>query len=189
MSAKTEQFLGLYKTYEGLVRAESEDPKAVEDAMAPPDGDKMRMVRQFRNFLAHTDAPGFLEPTDKMLAFLGAQVKAWSSRRDIAKKHLKSVALSICSEKDTCGEAVIKMASLKTMRLAVVLENQKYALVDIWTVSSMPKKAKLSTVKTLKEKPAFVRPDTLMPEIDSDRVTLCTQDGTPAGKLLGTVIF
>ena len=31
MSAKTEQFLGLYKTYEGLVRAESEDPKAVED--------------------------------------------------------------------------------------------------------------------------------------------------------------
>ena len=84
MSAKTEQFLGLYKTYEGLVRAELEDPKAVEDAMAPPDADKMRMVRQFRNFLAHTDAPGFLEPTDKMLAFLGAQVKAWSSRGDIA---------------------------------------------------------------------------------------------------------
>lgn len=102
MSAKTEQFLGLYKTYEGLVRAELEDPKATRDAMAPPDADKMRMVRQFRNFLAHTDAPGFLEPT---------------------------------------------------------------------------------------EKPAFVRPDTLMPEIDPDRLTLCTQDGTPAGKLLGTVIF
>ena len=116
-------------------------------------------------------------------------MKAWSSRGDIAKKHLKSAALSICGEKDTCGEAVVKMASLKITRLAVVLENQKYVLVDIWTVSSMPKKAKLSTVKTLKEKPAFVRPDTLMPEIDPDRVTLCTQDGTPAGKLLGTVIF
>ena len=88
MSAKTEQFLGLYKTYEGLVRAESEDPKAVGDAMAPPDADKMRMVRQFRNFLAHTDAPGFLEPTDKMLAFLGAQVKAWSSRGEIGRAHV-----------------------------------------------------------------------------------------------------
>lgn len=102
MSAKTEKLLAQYRVYENLVRTAGFDPKTLEDSMDETKSNEMRMVRMFRNFLSHNQVPGFLEPTDKMLAFLDKEVQEWTMRGDVVKKHLKTPAAAVCEEKETC---------------------------------------------------------------------------------------
>ena len=192
MSAKTERFLSLYRTYEGLVRAEGADPKDIESTMAEPDASRMTMARQFRNFLAHVEAPGYLEPTENMLRFLDQQVKSWAMRGDVVKKHLKSPTVSVCGPKDTCAEAVTKLSKLRRDKIAVQEKNGAWFVADVWMLAIIgvtSKTAKACLVKPLREKVLFVAPSCPITDIPRDRVVLCTDDGTETGKVLGTVVL
>lgn len=190
MSAKTEKLLAQYRTYEGLVRDAGQDPLEVENGMPELESNRMRMVRQFRNFLSHNQAPGFLEPTDKMLAFLDKQVTGWAMKGDVVKKHVKGPMASVCYEKETCAAGLEKLAKLKMTRLVVIDKAGAFGLCDMFALAALvaaSKNAKLSTAPRLREKPVFVRPDILVTDLDPDRVHVCTDDGTPGGKLLGVV--
>ena len=193
MSKQTDKFLSLYKDYETAVRDAGEDPKLVEDAMDEMRGGRMRLCRQFRNYLSHSNDPGFLEPTDAMIRFMESELKERQMKGDIAKKHLKSVAASICTPKDTVTVALSKMTKLKADKVAVYDEKERqYKVVNIWDTSDalMKSKAtKISVVKDSKELINFVSPTTPMSEISKEAMTICTSDGTKEGKLLGMVYF
>lgn len=189
MSAKTEKLLSMYRTYEGLVRDSGQDPKDLEQGMEGPLSSEMTMIRQFRNFLSHVDDPGFLEPTDKMLKVLEAQVKDWSMRGDVAKKHAKAAA--VLSGADKCADAVAKLAKLKLEKAACAMPDGGYAVYDIYalaTAALSDKRSKVASVKPLREKPAFVGPAVPMKSVDPSGITLCTADGTESGKLHGMVL-
>lgn len=188
MSAKTEKLLAQYRVYENLVRTAGFDPKTLEDSMDETKSNEMRMVRMFRNFLSHNQVPGFLEPTDKMLAFLDKEVQEWTMRGDVVKKHLKTPAAAVCEEKETCVAGVAKLAKLKQTKLVVVTKAGKYELCDIFALAAQvatSKASKISAATKLKEKPVFVTPTTLISDVDNTRVNICTSDGTETGKLLG----
>ena len=191
MSKQTDKFLSLYKDYETTVRDAGEDPKLVEDAMDEVRGGRMRLCRQFRNYLSHSNDPGFLEPTDAMVRFMESELKERQMRGDVAKKHLKSVATSICVPKDTVTIALTNMDKLKTDKIVVYDEKvHQYKVVNIWDTSDALMKSKvtkISVVKDSKELVAFVSPTTPMSEISREALVVCTSDGTSEGKLLGLV--
>lgn len=191
MASKTEQLLALYREYEGLVRDAGYDVKFFEDGMDSVMGDRMRMVRQFRNYLSHHNDPGFLEPTDRMIAFLNKQLTDWKMRGDVVKKHVKSVSYSMCTDKDRCVDAIAKMAAMKRDKI-VMMTGSGLVLVSMYDITPLAftaKSAKMSVAKVLKEKPVFVGPLTDMAGLDKTHVHVCTDDGTPNGKVMGTVVF
>ncbi len=184
-------FLSLYKSYETLVRDAGDDPKELEDAADGLTGGRLRMCRLFRNYLSHSEDRGFLEPTDRMVGFLEGQVKDLRMKGDVAKKHLKTVAASMVTDKDRCADAVQKMSDLKRDRL-VMQTKGGFVLVSMYDVVPLvmaSKAAKLSVAKVLKEKPCFVGPLEPVAGLDRSRTYVCTSDGTPSGKVLGTVIL
>lgn len=194
MSKQTDKFLSLYKDYETIIRDAGEDPKLVEDAMDEVRGGRMRLCRQFRNYLSHSNDPGFLEPTDAMVKFLENELKEWQMKEDIAKKHLKSVAASICTISARCTDVMEKMIKLQTDKLVIYDDKKKdFFVVRIWDVSDTilhSRSLKLAgNVKLSNQKVAIVSPYTYMSDIDKNTVTICTSDGTKEGKLLGTVWF
>ena len=143
-----------------------------------------------RNFLSHNQVPGFLEPTDKMLSFLEREINEWTMRGNVVKKHLKTPAAATCEEKETCAIGIAKLSKLKTNKLVVITKAGKYELCDIFSLATqvtISKASKISAVTKLKEKPVFVAPTTPIDAIDTDRVNICTDDGTETGKLLGIV--
>ena len=88
MASTTEKFIGLYREYEQLLRTSGLDPKTVEDAAANLDSDRLRLCRQFRNYFAHVQDPGFLEATDKMMRYLEGKVRELKLAGDVVKKHI-----------------------------------------------------------------------------------------------------
>lgn len=190
MSAKTDRLLAQYRVYETLIRNAGQDPKAVEDSMEEERGNQMRMVRQFRNFLAHNEVPGFLEPTDKMLKFLDKEVLLLQIQGDTIRKHLRTPAAAVCEEKETCAAGIEKLAKMKQEKLVVHTKAGTYELCDIYALASLvaaSKSAKICVAPRLKEKPLFMPPTVLFSDVETDRVIICTQDGTEKGKLLGVV--
>lgn len=190
MSTRGSQLLSQYRVYENLVRSEGYEPKVIEDSMPEDKANQMRMVRQFRNFLSHNEVPGFLEPTDKMLKFLDAEVEAWQTKGDVVKKHLRTPAASICEEKEPCSVGLEKLAKMRKTKLVVRNKAGEYELCDLFAIASLfasSRAAKLSVVPRLKEPPVFIAPTTLYSALDRDRVYLCTADGSKDGKLLGVV--
>lgn len=192
MSAKTDKLLSLYRTYENLVRDAGEDPKGLEASMEGVLSSEMTMIRQFRNFLAHTEAPGFLEPTDRMLAVLEAQVKDWSMRGDVARKHARTPAAAMCADTDTCADAVAKLVKLKRTKIACACRDGgyvAYGIHDLVAAALENKRSKVGSVKPLREKVMFVAPQAPAVSVDRDAVTVCTADGTPSGKPVGAVLL
>lgn len=192
MSASTEKLLSSYKDYESLVRDTGRDPKEVEDQAPELEGQRLRMCRLFRNYLSHVNDPGFLEPTAKMTGFLARRVTELKMAGDVAKKHLKKPAVAVISDNMKLGEAVRQVLPLE--REPVVCQTRSgyviYGLFDLVKAAlDSPKSTKVSAVTPKRVKPVFVRPDTPVAELDPDRVTICTDDGTEAGKLLGVVIL
>lgn len=192
MSAKTEKLLSLYRTYENLVRDAGEDPKSLEASMDGVLASEMTLIRQFRNFLAHTEAPGFLEPTDKMLRVLEAQVDAWTMKGDVAKKHCRPPASSMCADSDTCADVVAKLAKLKRDRIACAHKDGTYGVYSVYAIAAAAvesKRTRMKDLKPLSGKPLFAAPSTPVREIDWDRTVICTSDGSWTGKLVGAVLL
>ena len=99
---KNERFLNLYREYESLMREKGLDCKDFEDRADPTLSKRLYMCRQFRNYLSHTNDPGFLEISDSQIDFLQDRIEKLKIEEDILKKHLKSPKVAICFEKDKC---------------------------------------------------------------------------------------
>lgn len=191
MSQNTEILLSLYKTYEGLVRAQGADVLQTEDALPELQSNQMRIIRQIRNFLSHNESPGFIEPTDKMLAFLNRQVIDWRMRGDVVQNHLKTPASGMCRDTDACADVLKKMSRLRVMKIAVLREkNGSVRLCGLFETASKlaaDPQAVMTAVPSLKERPEFVSPDVLMTDIDPDCITICTKDGHSDSRIVGVV--
>lgn len=191
---KEEKFLSSFKTYENLLRENGTDTKEVENQLEttnPVCSARLRMCRQFRNYLAHVPDPGFIEPTDKMQKFLDAEILALQMSGDVCKKHLRTPASSIFEPSSKCVDVLEKLVRTK-QTMAVCRDGTNYTMYSIFDIvaATLESKAKkMKDVRVLKEKAIFVPPNELMENIDHDRVCICTSDGTPKGKPLGVVNF
>lgn len=182
---RTEQFLGLYREYESLMRDRGLDCKEFEDTADDLLSNRLRMCRQFRNYLSHNNDPGFLEISDDQMKFLQERVDSLKMEDDALKKHLKTVNAGTCSEKDKCGDVLAKMVKLKCTEMVAVLSTG-YGLVSIYDVSKAlldSKATKIGAVKMTK-KFKFAEPLTVMSKVPKTTI-ICTDDGTSDGKLIG----
>lgn len=192
MSVESTKFLNVYKDYETLVRSTGKDPKELEDQMPELEANRMRMCRQFRNYLSHVNDPGFIEPTEKMAKFLLAQAAKQRMAGDVAKKHLKKPSVAVIDGNMKLSEAVKQVLPLRRELVAGTLDGKYvvYSLFDLTKAAlEQPKTTKVQTVKPLRTKPVLVAPDVAVSELDSYAVYVCTEDGTAEGKLLGLVIL
>lgn len=191
MASRKDMFLQLYREYEAEVRnLYACDPKVYEGNLDGLTCDRMRMVRSFRNYLTHSNDPGFLEPTDKMMSVLEDMIKVLRYKHDTVKKHVKRPSVCVCSENDKCHEALTRVLGLETERVVVTTESgyAVYSIFDLTrAVLTQPKSTRVRDIKPMRCKPAFVSPFMAMGEINRDLVNICTLDGTPEGKLVGVV--
>lgn len=189
-----ENYLTLYKSYENALRDMGLDPRQVEtdlETSNPSKAARIRMCRLFRNYLAHENDPGFLMPSDKMLDFLSKEVFDLKVKNDSVKQHVKPAGNYIFEDSMKCSDVLAKMGSSK---IPVIIRHSKsgYDLCnwsDILALYFSSKTAKLSVAKAIRSKPVFVAPTDKFAELDPARVTICTADGTPDGKVVGVVKF
>lgn len=189
MATNVEQFLDLYRTYEQLLRADGHDPKEMEDLMAGQDGERLRMCRQFRNFLSHVSDPGFIDPSEKMLRFMTDQVNTMKTAGDIVKKHIKRPDACIIREDQKVQDAIMLASKLKFTDMVLLHKDGTYGTINLFSLIQIKPSAKLSTVKAKKLSPRFCAPLDNFAALDPTKIYLCTNTGTPDGKLLGQVWF
>lgn len=161
------------------------DCKEFEDQADDLLSNRLRTCRQFRNYLSHTNDPGFLEISDAQIKFLQERVNSMKMEDDVLKKHLKTAAAGTCNEKEKCSDVLAKMSKLKCTVLVAVTANG-YGLVNIYDVAKAALANKATKISALKmtKKFKFIKPLTPMPEVPKT-VIICTDDGTASGKLVG----
>jgi len=187
MASTTEKFIGLYREYEQLLRASGLDPKTVEDAAANLDSDRLRLCRQFRNYFAHVQDPGFLEATDKMMRYLEGKVRELKLAGDVVKKHIKKPDTCILSESDKVQVASERFQKLKCFSLIVLKADGAYGSLSVFDILGQRGTAKINTLKIKGIKPKFCGPLDDFASLDPEQVYLCTDSGVSDGKLLGQV--
>ncbi len=187
---KADVFLQLYRTYESLLRdVKGTEPKDEETKVDDLTGGRLRMCRQFRNYLVHTQDPGFIEVSDKMGKFLTDYVNELKSQGDVAKKHMKKPDACVLSIKAHVSDALDVFGKTKRDSIVIDMCDGTYGLLSVYGVLGAPSRGKLESLQIKKCKPAFCSPFDDYASLDSDKVTLCTNDGTPSGKLLGQIMF
>lgn len=187
---KSDAFLQLYRTYESLLREQKGiEPKDEEANVDGLIGDRLRMCRQFRNYFVHTPDPGFLEASDKMGKFLSDYVDALKSKGDTVKKHMKRADTCIVPIKGHMSDALEVFNKYKQFSVVIDMGDGSYGTLSVFDSVGVAARAKLETLKIRKVKPVFCAPLDDFQALDTDRITLCTDDGTAKGKLLGQVIF
>lgn len=189
-----ERYLTVYKAYENALRDAGKDPRQVEtdlETSDPARAARLRMCRLFRNYMSHENDPGFLAPSDKMSEFLARETYDLKVRDDSVKQHSKPAGSYIFEESEKCGDVLAKMVANKS-HFAIRHGKAGYDLCGWQDVTAMymaSKASRLSVVKPLRSKIAFAAPSDRFRELDPERVTICTSDGTPEGKVLGVVKF
>lgn len=187
MATIADKFMGLYREYEQLLRASGLDPRMVEDTANGLDSDRLRLCRQFRNYFAHVQDPGFLEPTDKMVRYLEGRVQELKLASDVVKKHIKKPDACMLSESDKVQVATEKFQKLKCSGLLVLRSDGAYGSLSVFDILGQRSTAKIGTLKIKGSKPRFCGPLDDFASLDPTQVYLCTDNGLPDGKLLGQV--
>ena len=189
-----ESYLTLYKSYENALRDQGRDPRQVEtdyESSDPSKAARLRMCRLFRNYLAHENDPGFLMPSDKMLDFLEKEVFDLKVQNDSVKQHTKPAGSYIFEDTMKCGDVLAKLVSTK--QVAAIRHGKTgydlCAWTDILALYMASKASKLAAFKPLRTKIVFAAPTDKFAALDSGRITICTSDGTPDGKVAGVVKF
>lgn len=186
---KTEQFLELYRTYEGLLRDNGIDYKMVEDEADDLTQNRMRICRQIRNYLSHQNDPGFLEISDTQIRYLTQLVETQKMAGDVLANHLSTVRAGTCALGDTCVEVIRKMKRLKTTvlpvydRMAGVIG--MIHLMDV-AMAAAEQKTLVADVK-MKTDVICAKPESRMEDIIASNsiMVCCTVTGLPKGKLSG----
>lgn len=193
MATNSEKFLSLYREYETLLRDVGMDYKDLEEKSDDLMQNRLRINRQLRNYLTHNHDAGFLEISDKQIAFLEKLVFDQKSSMDILKKHVKTVNAAACTYADNLESVITKMSKLRVEKIPVydgfgVLGFvSAYDVMKAFLVEKRPKTAKLSVVKKLEKKVVCMSPDTQMSVVNAyaGDIVCCTDTGNKNGKLLG----
>lgn len=183
---KPELFLKLFREYETLLRERGSEPIEEETRMEDEviTKNRLRLCRQFRNYLVHSADVGFLEVSDKMYSFLEQYHKDLIYQEDVAKKHLRSMNSATCKPTDKCSIALEKMLKLKQDYLIIVTDDSTFHTIDIYSVLKTTKSAKINTLKPYKRRVLRTEPTQLMIGLDrSDFSYVCIDNG----KCLGIV--
>lgn len=198
MATNADRFLSLYREYETLLRDDGKDYKELEESADDLLQNRLRINRQLRNYLTHNHDAGFLEISDKQIAFMEKLIFEQKNSMDILKKHMKSAKVAGCLRTDTLDDVLTKMMKLKVTRLPVYDESCVLGLVSwidvlkAYRAEKCPKTAKLSVVKKLDKKVICMTPDTLMSDIlmtvDPSDMVCCTDSGDKKGKFLGVFL-
>ena len=188
-------FLALYKEYESLVRENGKDPKEYEESLPDSTANKLKMCRQFRNFLAHDADEAFLTVGQGQISFMEKVVKNLRSEKDTLKKHAKSISAGACSPKDRVTDAIEKMVKLKTDVLVVYdAFSEKYSVLSIFDAAPAAlssKTTRVSDVKTPKGNLYFDTADREFSRVEqvaksnSVDAVVITKDGTPSSQPTG----
>lgn len=191
MSKENEQFLSLYKTYEGLLRARGTDYRAVEEEL---NSDRMRMMRQMRNYLCHSEDPGFIAISPVCIKALEKMVKEESMKGDIVKNHLVTPAKGSVKEGTMLADIVYRMSILAMTGVyeLPVYDNSK-RLKGIVVLERMAYEMKNKGNIPLEEKTCgaygtyfhLVKPGDLIPEERDSLYYCCTKDGTLDSQYMG----
>lgn len=180
-----DRFLALYREYETLVRDEGSEPKDVEDAADDLTQNRLRMCRQFRNYLSHQNDPSFIAISDQMLCFMQSNVDKRRNMRDTLKKHCKPADATTVAAKDKVGVALDRMVKLKSDKL-VVIDGCSFGVVSIYDVIGAYLVSKATKTGTLKQAKRFaIGAPTDDNKAYADDVVICTADGTSTGTVVG----
>lgn len=192
MSKENEQFLSLYRTYEGLLRARDVEYRTVEDET---NSGRMRMMRQMRNYLVHAEDPGFITISPVCVKALEQMVKDETMKGDIVKNHLVTPAKGSVKE-GTLISAVIYRLSVLAMigqfEIPVYDPNTK-RLKGIVVLEKLAYEMNRQGNILLEEKTCgsygnvfhLVKPDDPIPVNMDDKFYCCTKDGTLDSQYMG----
>ncbi len=193
-SKETEEFLSLYKTYEGLLKTRGTDYKTVEEEL---NSDRMRMMRQMRNYLCHSEDPGFIEISPVCLKTLEIMVKEETLKGDIVKKHLVTPAKGSLKEGTMLSKAVYRMSILamigihelpvynehtKRLKGIVLLERLAWEMDKHGNVP-LSEETCGAYGKVIGSR--ILKPDELVPENRDSGYYFCTKDGTLDTQYMG----
>lgn len=192
MTMETE-FLELYKTYEGLLRNDGKEYKAIEDAADDLTQNRMRICRQMRNYFCHQNDSGFLVVSKAQIQFLKDLILAYQAQQDTVEDHMVAIRSGSAARTDSLEFIVKKMKRLHTELLPVWSKEHGLAgivsLTDV--VSGMLKNGSFAALGKTKLVSAFVVPKDMpmkdVLEMSSD-VVVVTDDGSHGGQCLGVWI-
>lgn len=197
MEKETERFLSLYKTYEGMLRARGTDYRAVEEESTGIGKGRMTMIRQMRNYMSHSEDPGFIIPSPACLGVLEKMVKEESLKGDIVKNHLVTPARGSVKEGTMLSDIVYRLsvlaligqfeipvydAATKRLKGVVCLERVAYVLKEKGNIP-------LTEQACGQYGNAYhlLKPDDKAPEHMDDLFYCCTRDGTMDSQYMGYV--
>lgn len=200
MSKENEQFLSLYKTYEGLLRQRGIDYRIIEEEQSKQGLGRMTIMRQMRNYLCHAEDPGFITVSQACIKALEKMVKEEQMRGDIVKNHLVTPAKGSLKEGTMLSKVVYRMSLLamtgihsmpvyeekmKRLKGMVLLERMAY---ELDRQGNIPLEE--STCGPYGKYMTIVAPDTPAQGLtgrsgQDDTYILCTKDGTLDSQYMG----
>ena len=189
-SGNTEAFLSAYRMYEGLLRDRGTDYKQLEESADDLEANRMRMSRQMRNYLSHTDDPGFLEISDQQLFWLEKKVREEQQKGDLVRDHLWTPKKALLEEGMPVSEALAKFVATKQLVLPIASKTTVLGSVSILNLTKLSLKDPASLLDRKSYgawgQVCLVPGDLPVPKLDqSEPCICCTVDGTPTGKRLG----
>lgn len=186
---KQETFIVRWKEYETLLRDSGTDIKDAENSACDMEAGRLRICRQIRNYLTHVDDCGFINVSDKMISFIEDKIRAVKEEGDTARKHVRKPSSCMLEPDSSCSDAFTLFRKLKCTDLLVRLENGAYGVLNIYDAVGHDPADTVSTVRTKKTVPCYCSPLDSYHALDRSSFVLCTDDGTPGGKLMGQVFF
>lgn len=187
----TEEFLGLYKEFESVLREKRIDYRDFESTLDDTTENKLRVCRRLRNFLSHNNNDDFVIISEKQIAFMEEMIENQRGNADVLQKYLKPAALSSCGVDETCKESLAKFSKSGAEYLPVY-DPSKGVLglitsVDVIMKMARNKDATIKGIPVSTKNIACFAADTPIDEIKKCKasVVCCTDDGSAFGKLLG----
>lgn len=192
--ATVEEFLELYRTYEGLIRDKGKDYKTIEESADDLLSNRMRITRQMRNYLSHNADPAFLEISTQQMKMLEDLIWEERSNIDLVRDHLYTGKKGFCSEAMPIKTVLEQMVKLKVSKLPVLSGKTILGLVDIYKVSAAFLKApdgilEKKTYGVYGKQFVCLAPEQPVSDaagyLDTEKVICCTSDGTSKGPFIG----
>lgn len=195
MSKETDKFLSLYRTYEGLLRSRGTDYRTIEQEELEKGNERLTIMRQMRNYMAHREDPGFLAISPLCLRVLERMVKEEALKGDIIKNHLITPAKGSIKSGTPLGDVVYRLSNLaalgqlelpvydpETKRLQgiVLLERMAWELKNRGNIP-----IEESTCGPYGNAFYLVKPDDSVPSDPGTQFYCCTKDGTLDSPYLG----
>ena len=195
MSKENDEFLSLYRTYEGMLRTRGTDYRTVEEVQIKQGSSRMTMMRQMRNYLAHSEDPGFIMISPVCIKVLRQMIKEESLKGDIVKNHLITPAKGSLKEGMVLSEAVYKLSAMAmtgicelpvynvdTKRLKGIVMLDKLAC-ELNKQGNIPLDE--NSYGSYGKAFHLVRPDDPVLEKEDNKFYCCTKDGTLDSQYMG----